>query len=345
MGAKASQDQDGRRFIVSIGVTGAGKSTLCNLIIGRHTFEESDGLRSATTAVGHIDCTRDGVPIRVVDTVGLLSTTMEDGCPEQRSHEETFGQFSDVTPSGVDVFLLTERYGCFTENQYRHFQLFKEWLGAEALKHTILVFTHIPNWKLQQTLVEGELPQSLKSIVKEVRCVVGVESKQRQSYADVLQAIRDVVGKNECERYSNATLQIASSRRAALQTRISALRSSERRSYLAEKARGLSNGIASYQEVVQSVLDAETAERHEERPAVVAKPGGKPWFSCLCGCAPHLLSRPVPPQTSIAPVASSVALPRDDTNGHGPKRLAVGSPCVGSPRVLTHDAFVSPLCS
>lgn len=186
MGSQSSVLEEDRRTIVCIGVTGSGKSTLGNVILGKQHFQECAGFSSGTTAVEHADSIMSGLPIRVIDTVGFMST---------EEKEAGSAEIADIASFGVDAFLLVMKFGRFTEESERHFRMFHELMGDKILKHSILVFTHVQNRKLQEHLDSAEIPPALTDIIGKVGGVVGVESKdyRRHAEGDVLKEVRRVV--------------------------------------------------------------------------------------------------------------------------------------------------------
>lgn len=249
----SSVPEDMRRTIVVVGVTGSGKSTTCNTIAATQCFLEDGGLNSSTAQAEHADALRDDMPIRVIDSIGFLSNV-----DDKDTRHDKFGQFAELASYGVDAFLLVERYGRWTDANERHFKLFAELAGPEALKHTVLVFTHVSNEDLQRQL-KGKVPDGLDAVLRQVAGVVGVENKMNPKGAstDVCNVVRDLVKTNEGERYANATLTAASQRREDLQTRISALRNPYARHSLEHKRKGLNDGSYSYDELVKALKRAE----------------------------------------------------------------------------------------
>jgi GTP-binding protein EngB required for normal cell division len=249
----SSVPENMRRTVVAVGVSGSGKSTTCNSITATRNFLEDGGLNSTTGQAEHTDALRDDVPIRVIDTVGFLSNT-----DDKDTRHDKFGQFAELASYGVDVFLLVERFGRWTDANERHFKLFTELAGPEALKHTVLVFTHISNDDLQRQLKE-KVPDGLNAVLRQVAGVVGVENKMNSKAAstDVCKVVRDLVKTNEGERYANATLTNASQRRENLQARISALKNPYARHSLEHKRKGLNDGSYSYDELVKALKRAE----------------------------------------------------------------------------------------
>lgn len=258
MGGNASVSEDARKAIVSIGVTGAGKSTACNLISGSNHFSEDDSMVSATDAADFQDAFRDGMPIRVVDTVGLLSNV-----DSEAQRQSKFAAFSNLTPYGVDVFLLTEKFGRWTESNERHFNMFVELAGQQALKHTILLVTHISNKDLQKKLQDGQFPESFSRIKDKVAAVVGIESKRapRIAAADISKALRDLVSANGGSRYSNLHLDSAKTRMGTLQARISAMKTDHAKSSAKRAACCLINGSMKYEAVLKAIEEAEVADK------------------------------------------------------------------------------------
>jgi len=276
MGAKISVDEEARKTIVAVGVTGAGKSSTCNLLTGSRVFDEHQGLCSSTDMAYFVDSQFQGNHVRVIDTMGFLHNQ------EFAEHQSSFAQFSDLASFGVDVFLLTERFGRFTEAEVRHFNFFKELAGPEALRHTLLLFTHVTNKQLHDCLEEGSLPDCLRLVIEQVGGVVGVESKthHRAAAADLQRAIEELLIGNDGKRYSNQAILGAKERREALQGRIDALSDPLRRQPLGEKRVELSQGLRTYEEIRSAVEEAEAAERDGRKAARVERRRQ----GCLVGC-------------------------------------------------------------
>lgn len=265
MGGSGSVSEEARRTVVVVGVTGAGKSTTCNTISGTHLFIEDDGLTSSTSQAEHADAMRDGLPIRVIDTVGFLSNV---DAKDMRANK--FGQFAQLTSYGVDAFLLVERYGRWTDAQDRHFELFAEHAGQEAMKHTVLVFTHSNGKDLKRQL-EGEVPVGLRKVINKVAGVVGIDNKlnQRAAVVDLSRAVRELVGINRGVRYSNETIIAAQDRREALQARIKAVQNPHARTALGRMQLGLSDGTIRYEDLMLALKRAEAEAGYDSFPAKI----------------------------------------------------------------------------
>lgn len=276
MGSSISLNEENLITVVSVGVTGAGKSSLCNILAGKPFTQVSDGFSSGTTDALHYDVVREGMPLRIVDTVGFLSNRMNEDewqwwfLSERLSDEEKKDRFEELASTsifGVNVFLFIESYGRFTEESRRHFQAFKDLVGEEALRHTVLVFTHVTNAKLQAALADSELPRPLEDVVRQFQWIVGVDSKQapKQAVTEILKVVKAVVNFNEGCRYSCDMLRATQLRREDILRRIEAIENVHRKETLKSLRWELVVGTRTHAEVLRAVEDAEAAERVDRR--------------------------------------------------------------------------------
>lgn len=263
--------------VVCVGVTGSGKSTLCNVLAGEQLSEVSEGFMSGTKQPAHFDITRQRVPLRVVDTIGFLNNQPIESqesvwswwmpvisdSSDGTDHINKFEELTPVSIFGIDVFLFIERYGRFTEETARHFKVFADLVGPGALKHTILVFTHVQSDKLSQALKSVDLPVGLREISDQVRSVIGVEcvSEPRKAAATLLQEIRRIVEANSGRRYKSDELVKMQERRKDLVARIEKLKRVDRREALKKQHSELMNGQRTYGKLLHAIEDAEMAER------------------------------------------------------------------------------------
>ena len=199
---------------VQVGVTGDGKSTTGNTIVGRAVFSTASGLCSSTSEAEHADflSVEGGVPVewRVVDTVGLHDTDMS-GAETMRR----FAAFSDSTPLGIDVFLFVARWGRWKPEHEAALDAFVANCGEEALSRTLLVWTCCSLSPAQlKAQVHTSAPKSLRLLLPKLAgppCgVEQVAEGAAGARATLRGAMKNVVGK--VDRYTNAALREARKR-------------------------------------------------------------------------------------------------------------------------------------
>lgn len=196
------RDPDDALSVVLVGVTGDGKSSTGNTLVGRPAFRVSSGLCSETAACEHADYVHEQCgPIRVIDTIGLHDT----GLPASEVLAR-FSRFADHTPSGISLFLFVVRWGRFKPEHDAALDAFVANCGEDALGHTILVFTscELGPDELRAALAE-HAPASLRALQPRLRAVVGVDNVSGGAVARerLHDALHSGVG---VARYSNAAL-------------------------------------------------------------------------------------------------------------------------------------------
>jgi energy-coupling factor transporter ATP-binding protein EcfA2 len=263
--------------VVCVGVTGAGKSTLCNTLARLQRTAVSAGFKSGTKHPCHFDVLQASTPLRMVDTVGFLSNQVAEessymwwllfgNSDAAGADKEKCEQLTPVSTFGIDVFLFIERYGRFTEETAQHFRAFTDLVGPEALKHTILVFTHVTNDRLTMALQEEELPADLLDVTKQVHSTIGVEcvNAPRQAVRVLLQEIQRITEANNKERYMSDLLTKIQEKRKDLDQRIEKLKRPDRREQLRKQRQELNSGLRTYAELLYAIEDAEIAERLQQ---------------------------------------------------------------------------------
>ena len=205
-----------QRVCVVVGVTGDGKSTTGNTLCGKDAFETSAGLASATR--GHAIATYtvgpqlNGTLWRIVDTIGF-----EDSCLPADEVSRLFSAFADDCMDGVDAFLFVVKWGRFKPEHERALEAFATNAGAEALRHTLLVFTHCEVDDLDAILKSDKAPKSLRERwLPKLAGFVGIDNDQRLVARARLQTALDgLVARLGDARYSHDALREAQKRRDA----------------------------------------------------------------------------------------------------------------------------------
>lgn len=126
--------------IVLFGETGAGKSSVINLIAGEERAKTSSAMEHCTTQWEEYSITFDGCDYKVFDTAGL-----EDPDFGMKEYLETIVNAHDLitklnNEGGIDLLLFCMRAGRVTATIQEHYRLFYEWL-CEKKVPIVLVLT------------------------------------------------------------------------------------------------------------------------------------------------------------------------------------------------------------
>ncbi|RXM91059.1 GTPase IMAP family member 8 [Acipenser ruthenus] len=123
--------------MVLVGRTGGGKSTAGNTILGEEVFKSKCSARSVTQKCEKREGNVSGRPVAVIDTPGLFDTKRS-----ADAVEEEIMKCLPLSALGPRAFLLVIQLGRMTKEVKETVERLQEVFGEEAVKHTILLFTH-----------------------------------------------------------------------------------------------------------------------------------------------------------------------------------------------------------
>lgn len=139
----ASLVDPSERYVVAIGKTGCGKSSLCNKIIGKKRFYAAASVSSVTKDVTHhrTHFERDGEAtyVTMFDTMGLFDT----GALSNAEIMKRVKKYANThAPSGINLILFLFRKGRYTPEEKAAFDFIVKRFGKEISGISALVITH-----------------------------------------------------------------------------------------------------------------------------------------------------------------------------------------------------------
>ena len=197
-------DKEGRNVVV-LGKTGCGKSSLCNMIIGRSykKFTSATSLSSVTKSVSHqiTQFERKGdepLPVAIFDTMGLFDTSMMSNLEIMKKVKQYANKYA---PSGVNLILFVFKKGRFTPEEKEVFDFIAKRFGREISGISALVITHCDamSEKAREELVEdfrkNEVTHEIANFMKQGIYTVGFPNEDdTESY--ILKAIDEEIEKD-----------------------------------------------------------------------------------------------------------------------------------------------------
>uniref|UniRef100_A0A2C9LU53 AIG1-type G domain-containing protein n=1 Tax=Biomphalaria glabrata TaxID=6526 RepID=A0A2C9LU53_BIOGL len=137
-------NKDTHYTLIFIGRTGTGKSSLCNGISGSNKFVESDSGKSETSEPQSAESIHFGVRVTVVDTPGIMDTSVNSDEAKSKSLREMYQAISLCPASGKRAIILVLKYSDrFTDENRKCIYIAEKIFGEDFLgKCCIILFTH-----------------------------------------------------------------------------------------------------------------------------------------------------------------------------------------------------------
>lgn len=155
------------------GVTGSGKSALCNFLSCSNTaFETSSGFASVTAKSAAAIITMQGKRVKLIDTPGFC-----DDYDTEEEHMQEFGEAVVLASKGVNgIGLVINAKARYSSNERSTIDQMSQY--QDLWPYMFIIFTHArslgvseedQNKQLQSNFEESRCPESLKDLMKKVK--------------------------------------------------------------------------------------------------------------------------------------------------------------------------------
>ncbi|XP_041362302.1 GTPase IMAP family member 4-like isoform X1 [Gigantopelta aegis] len=151
--------------MVLIGITGSGKSTTGNSILGRACFPTECSAQSVTTVCQKGSGSRFDCDLYVIDTPGLFDTGRSDADVTRE-----ILKCIAISAPGPHAFILVLKVGRFTAEENATVDYFKDVFGKEMLRYLFVLFTGMDDLENDGVTLDeyiSKAPQNLVQLIQE----------------------------------------------------------------------------------------------------------------------------------------------------------------------------------
>ncbi|RXN15814.1 GTPase IMAP family member 8-like protein [Labeo rohita] len=199
-----SCDSDDLR-IVLLGVSGAGKSSIGNAILGREAFKESR-TRESEIQRGRVGDRN----ISIIDTPGFFNTHLTD-----EELQEQMMKILDLCDPGPDVFLLVINLETFEEDERNIVEKIEEIFSVRALKITMVLFTgrELMSKKEWKNLKFGEKFEDLVSKCRAYHEISRNDESNQICIKNLLNKIEEFIKQNDEQHFKSKVDPVSRTRK------------------------------------------------------------------------------------------------------------------------------------
>ncbi|XP_068580541.1 GTPase IMAP family member 7-like [Cebidichthys violaceus] len=194
--AKMSESKEPELKIVLIGITGEGKTSVMNTLMGREPLVQSPSASSDTKKCKTETREFDGQKLVVIDTPGLM-----DKHKTQQQVENDLAKTITCAAPGPHMFLLVMKPFVLTKAILDAVEIIQEMFGENTKDYTLALFTcedkkklsqdHITEAKVNNFSVDWhtfdntkKIPDQVPDLLKKINKIVGKREEKKKMYTN-----------------------------------------------------------------------------------------------------------------------------------------------------------------